>query len=99
VAASRFRSRSFFGGRSLTIDAGSGLDLGCVLDNRAPITIGSDVSIGHQVLLLTSGHERGTGGKAAGPLAARPIVVGDGAWIGARALVLPARLVREPAAA
>jgi maltose O-acetyltransferase len=89
VEPAKISSGIFFGGRALHIGAGSGLNIGCVLDNLAPITIGRNVSIGHQALLLTSAHERGTRGKAAGALVGRPILVEDGAWIGARAMIMP----------
>jgi maltose O-acetyltransferase len=89
VEPARIGARVFFGGRNVSIGAGSGVNIGCFFDNLAPITIGREVSIGHQVLLLTSAHERGSGRRAAGPAVGKPIVVGDGAWIGARAVVMP----------
>lgn len=56
----------------------------------APITLGTNVSIGPKVMLYTASHPIG------GPARrmqlnpeARPIVVGDGAWIGLGAMVLP----------
>jgi maltose O-acetyltransferase len=78
---------TWFGGVDLTMGEGSGCNIGCVFDNLAPITIGRDVGIGHQVLFLTSHHEAGNG-KAMGREVGRPIVVGDGAWIGARATIM-----------
>jgi maltose O-acetyltransferase len=89
VEPARIGARVFFGGRNVSIGSDSGVNIGCVFDNLASITIGRGVSIGHEVMLLTSAHERGTGGRAAGPATGRPIVVGDGAWIGARAVVMP----------
>jgi acetyltransferase-like isoleucine patch superfamily enzyme len=40
-------------------------------------------------MLLTTGHDLGPHEQRAGELTAAPIVVGDGAWIGARSVVLP----------
>lgn len=66
------------------------VNIGCVFDLNAPITIGSRVAIGHQVLLLTSTHEIGLPAQRATPLIkARPIVIHDGAWLGARCTILP----------
>jgi maltose O-acetyltransferase len=79
---------TWFGGVDITMGAGSGCNVGCVFDNLAPITIGRDVGIGHEVMFLTSTHEPGVG-KAMGREVGKPIVVGDGAWIGARATIMP----------
>lgn len=62
---------------------------GCTFDVAAPITVGHDVAFGHEVLVVTGSHERGPSGRRAGALSAEPVVIGDGAWIGARAVVLP----------
>ncbi|MDR3709361.1 MAG: acyltransferase [Capsulimonadaceae bacterium] len=53
------------------------------------ITIGDGVSIGHHVVLITATHRLGTSDARAGDLETRPIVIDDGAWIGAAARVLP----------
>jgi maltose O-acetyltransferase len=52
------------------------------------VTIGAHVSVGHDVLFLTKTHAR-AGGRPAGASCCAPVVVGDGAWIGARATLLP----------
>jgi maltose O-acetyltransferase len=53
------------------------------------IEIGDGVSIGHDVMLLTTTHEVGPPQWRAGPLVSQPIQIGNGVWIGARAVVLP----------
>jgi maltose O-acetyltransferase len=66
------------------------INIGCVFDLGAPIFIGSRVAIGHEVLLLTSTHEIGPPTQRASPtITARPIVINDGAWLGARCTILP----------
>jgi maltose O-acetyltransferase len=65
------------------------LNVDCLLDLGAPITIGDQVAIGHQVMFLTTSHMIGRRSYRAGKLFARPIVIEDGAWIGARCVVLP----------
>jgi maltose O-acetyltransferase len=79
----------YFGGFDVRIGAGSGINMGTVLDNLGPIRIGRMVSIGHQAMLLTSSHEHGVEEIAAGRAVGLPIVIEDGAWIGARAIILP----------
>ncbi|MEJ0098238.1 MAG: acyltransferase [Pseudomonadota bacterium] len=66
------------------------INIGCVFDLNAPIFIGSRVALGHEVLLLTSTHEIGPPTQRAAPtVTARPIVINDGAWLGARCTILP----------
>jgi maltose O-acetyltransferase len=65
------------------------INAGCCLDNSAPIIIGSRVQFGFQVTLITGNHEFGPPQSRAGAHCARPITIGEGAWIGARAIVLP----------
>ncbi|WP_409331343.1 acyltransferase [Trujillonella humicola] len=79
----------WFGGRDVTIGRGSGVNMGVVFDSMAPITLGEQVYVGHQVLILTSTHEKGTNGRAAGKAVGKPVTIEDGAWIGARSVILP----------
>jgi acetyltransferase-like isoleucine patch superfamily enzyme len=74
--------------------------VGCTLEVRAPLTLGKNVRIGHDVLILTQTHRIGPSiwtedlqfidftGRA-GPMDAQAVVIGDNAWIGARATILP----------
>jgi maltose O-acetyltransferase len=59
------------------------------LDLTGEIRMGDDVSIGHHTLLVTADHEFGDPRHRCGPVRPKPIVIGDGAWIGARVIVLP----------
>ncbi len=65
------------------------VNAGCCFDVSAPIRIGNRVQFAYQVTLVTGGHEIGDHHNRAGEHAARPITIGDGAWIGARATILP----------
>jgi acetyltransferase-like isoleucine patch superfamily enzyme len=71
-------------GHRLRVGRNCGFNVGCVFDLQAPITIGDRVSVGHQVRFLTG--ESTTGRLHAAD--ARPITIGDGAWLGARCTVL-----------
>ncbi len=73
----------------VTIGARSWINAGCYLDVSAPIEIGADVAIGQQVLILTQTHRLGPPRRRAGALTAAPVSIGDGCWVGARAIILP----------
>lgn len=62
---------------------------GVVFDRSADITIGPRVSIGPGAMLCTSSHALGGSSRRAEAVTRAPIVVDEGSWIGARALVLP----------
>jgi acetyltransferase-like isoleucine patch superfamily enzyme len=61
------------------------------------INIGDGVALGQHVLMTTNSHALGHPDRRAGALEARPIRVGDGAWIAARAVLLPGVTVGEGA--
>ncbi len=61
----------------------------CIFDIGAPVNIGNNVAVGHQVMFITTSHEIGTLGRRAGPLTVGPITIGDGVWLGARCMILP----------
>jgi maltose O-acetyltransferase len=61
---------------------------GCYFDTRAGITIGARCGISPGVKLITADHEPGDSHRRAGPYAPAPITIGDGAWVGASAIVL-----------
>ena len=83
--------------RRLTIGRGCYFNVGCFLDLTEPIRIGDGVSLGQQVMLLTSTHRLGNAQQRAGELVAQPIQIGNGAWLGARCTVLPGITVGEGA--
>ncbi|MBK8988842.1 MAG: acyltransferase [Chloroflexi bacterium] len=64
-------------------------NVGCHFDLAAPITIGHNVGVGHQVLFLTGSHEIDDSKRRVGPLMTSPVVIHDGAWLGARCIILP----------
>jgi maltose O-acetyltransferase len=55
----------------------------------ASVRIGDRVSVGADVFLLTVDHAIGDSSRRAGRLITAPIVIEDGAWLGARVTVLP----------
>ncbi len=65
------------------------INLGCLFDLGDTITLGDRIAVGHQVLFLTSSHEVGSFERRAGPSTVAAIQIGDGAWIGSRAVLMP----------
>lgn len=66
------------------------LNEGVYMDASASIRIEPWVQVGNHARLITSTHELDTRGpKVAGELVTAPIVIEEGAWIGAGATVLP----------
>lgn len=56
------------------------------IDNLAPVTIGANVCISQGAYLFTGNHDYK---KTSFDLIVKPIVIEDGAWIGARTVVCP----------
>lgn len=75
--------------RNLLIGEECNLNGGCTFDLAAPVSLGHNVSFGHEVLVVTGSHRIGPPGRRAGELTAAPVTIGDGAWVGARATLLP----------
>lgn len=64
------------------------------LYSAAKITIGTKVAISREAFLCTASHDIT---KANRPLMVAPIMVADGVWIGARAIILPGVTIGEGA--
>jgi maltose O-acetyltransferase len=53
------------------------------------VTIGNNVSFGHQVIVLTNTHDIGPASRRAATLCSKAVTIGNGAWLGARCTILP----------
>ena len=85
----------FLNGRKVHLGERNVINFDCLFDGRRyPIHIGSDVSIGPDATILTLGHDTqdsdfsDRGG---------PVEIGDHAWIGYRAIILPGVSIGEGA--
>lgn len=85
----------FLNGRKVSLGPRTVINFGCLLDGRIyPLVTGSDVSIGPEASILTLGHE-----PQSPDFADRggPVTIGDRAWVGYRAMVLPGVTIGEGA--
>lgn len=84
----------FFTGRQVSIGEHSVVNRRCYLDGRVPLHIGSNVSLSPEVCILTLDHDLRDASFAT---RAHPVTLGDYAWVGMRALILPGVEVGEGA--
>jgi len=76
--------------RNLRIGPGSFISHDVTFCLDAPILLGKNVSIGPHAMLYTATHALGLAERRMHPTSiAQPIVVGDGAWVGLAAVILP----------
>lgn len=76
-------------GSNITIGSGSFLNVGGIILDCAPVTIGEDVQMGTSVQLLTPDHPRDPVRRRSGVESAHPIAIGDNVWLGGGVIVLP----------
>ncbi|MEJ1178650.1 MULTISPECIES: DapH/DapD/GlmU-related protein [unclassified Pseudarthrobacter] len=61
----------------------------CIFNTAGGIVIGRNVDIAMDVSFITSSHDVGNAKRRAGVSFSAPIHIGDGVWVGARAVILP----------
>ncbi|MBQ8973312.1 MAG: sugar O-acetyltransferase [Clostridia bacterium] len=76
-------------GSTVSIGEGTYINSGLTLIDDYNITIGKGCLFGTNVTLCTTGHPIDPEKRAEGSMYSFPIAIGDGAWIGAGAIVLP----------
>jgi maltose O-acetyltransferase len=81
--------RCWFQSPHVSIGTGSYVNAGCWFEGSGRIEIADNCLIGPEVLVLTSTHPLDAGGAIGRAPEARPVRIGDGSWIGARAMILP----------
>jgi maltose O-acetyltransferase len=72
-------------------------NVGCVFLDCAPVTIGDRVQLGPHVQLLAVSHPLDRALRASGLEYGEPIDIGDDAWLGGGAIVLPGVTIGEGA--
>jgi acetyltransferase-like isoleucine patch superfamily enzyme len=87
-------SATLLGAGRISIGAGTWVGHQVMLVSGSSLTIGANVDLGPRVFIGTGTHEKGVG-KAAGRGVHKDVHIGDGAWIGAAALILPGVTIGE----
>jgi serine acetyltransferase len=75
--------------KNLVIGRDAALNAGCHIDASAPVFISDRAGLSRQVMILTESHEIAGPERRAGEHVLRPVRIGEGAWIGVRAIILP----------
>jgi maltose O-acetyltransferase len=75
--------------RLLKIGSNCWINTGTSFELGASIRIGDRVSIAHDVALVTTSRQLEPASSRDGAVIARPVVIGDGCWLGARSTILP----------
>lgn len=85
----RIAGGGYIYGRGLTVGHRCFLGRSIYIDLSRQVTIEEDAVIGHHTVIVTADHEIGPATRRCGAVRAAPVVIGKGAWIGARATILP----------
>lgn len=83
------REGCFFGGNRVVIAAGAYVNAGVLFDGHDEIRVGPRVHVGMQAMILTGGHDIGPPECRAGDIVPGPVTIEEGAWIGARVILMP----------
>jgi len=76
-------------GYHITVGARTFINYGAVILDGAKVTIGQDVQIGPGVQLLTALHPLDPVERRRGTETAKPVTIGDGAWLATGVIVCP----------
>ncbi len=76
-------------GYQITVGARTFINYSAVVLDGARVTIGADVQIGPGVQLLTAVHPLDPVERRRGTETAKPVTIGDGAWLAAGVIVCP----------
>jgi len=71
------------------------INAGCQFQDQGGITIGDDVLIGPQTIIATLNHDADPDKR--GGMFAKPVVIGDKVWLGARVTICPGVTIGEGA--
>lgn len=74
----------------LTIGDHAWIGEGCTIENLAQVTLGNNVCLSQRSMLVTGNHDYK---KTTFDLIVKPIIIEDGAWVGANAIVCPGVVV------
>ena len=75
-------------GFNIFLGEGTFLNAGCTILDTAPVRIGKRTLLGPNVQIYCAEHHRDVAGRQAGLEIAKPVTIGDNAWIGGSAVIL-----------
>ncbi|RWD74555.1 MAG: sugar O-acetyltransferase [Mesorhizobium sp.] len=75
-------------GFNLFLCEGVFLNSGCIILDTAPVRIGKGTLLGPNVQIYCAEHHREATGRLAGLEIAKPVTIGDNAWVGGSAVIL-----------
>jgi maltose O-acetyltransferase len=81
--------RCWFESEQVSIGDGAFVNGGCWFEGHGRIVIGHNSLLGPEVMIITSVHAFGSGHEVTRKPSYRDVTVGDGCWLGARAILLP----------
>ncbi|TPI86641.1 sugar O-acetyltransferase [Mesorhizobium sp. B2-8-9] len=84
-------------GFNIHLGDGVFLNAGCTILDTAPVRIGKGTMLGPNVQIYCAEHHREAAGRLAGLEIARPVRIGDNAWIGGSAVILAGVSIGEGA--
>lgn len=89
VRTSRIRPGCKFRGNKLELGKDVFLNHNVFIDAQEQVVIKENASIAFDVLICTSSHFVGNENRRAGDSDRKPVIIGKGCWVGARATILP----------
>ena len=93
---SAIHAKCYVSGKNITIGNHSYLNKECVIDAcHGRISIGNNVGVAYRCQLLTTNHDYSDGNKRTGKVSGADIVIEDGCWIGAGAIILPGVTIKN----
>lgn len=96
IRSVRLSAHCYIAGNRLTIGKGTFVNAKCYFDCKEDVIIGNNCQIAMGVMFCTSTHVIGSARKRGSDKTYRyPIKVGNGCWIGARALIMPGVTIGE----
>jgi maltose O-acetyltransferase len=73
----------------LSVGTYCGFNARCYFELDGQVTIGDHVAVGQDVLFLTRTYDTSDPARRAGTASSAPVEIGNGAWLGARCVILP----------
>jgi maltose O-acetyltransferase len=84
-------------GFNISLGKNTYLNAGCVILDSAPVRIGDGAMLGPGVQIYCADHHRDTQSRCEGIEIAKSVTIGNNAWIGGGAIILPSITIGEGA--